>query len=61
MNYNWYLAGTMLHLMSDDNYQNTLCNRTVNGRSRDSHNDDMHRYKVCERCMKYKDQVVMKA
>jgi len=61
MNYNWHIAGTMLHMMEIDNYTKTLCSRSVNGRSRDTHNDDMHKFNICQRCMKLKDQVVMKA
>ena len=65
MNYNWYYAGTMLHMLSTDENMEvtsniTLCNRHVNGWSVENFNHKTHQIKCCNRCIKLKDMVAKK-
>lgn len=56
MTYEWFIAGTKLHLMQNDDYQNTLCGRHCNGRSQNSY-DPTYGIPLCKQCNKLKDRV----
>lgn len=60
MEYNWKIAGTMLHMLTGDS-NITLCNRHVNGWSCDDMNERVGVYPTCKRCLKLLDQVARRA